>query len=60
MEEEEKMHFSYDLESSLTPAERKADEKLQKLCRMLRNPHYDVVIRDFFANKAYVEKSALF
>ena len=60
MEEEAKMHFSYDLEATLTPAERKADEKLQKLTRTLRNPHYDVVIRNFFENKKNVEKSALF
>lgn len=57
MKEEEKMHFSYDLEATLTKKERQANEKLTKLKEKLCNPKFNVVIRDFFENKEMVEKS---
>ncbi len=48
MEEEAKMHFSYDLEATLTQEERNADKKLKALTRMLANPNYNATIRDFY------------
>jgi hypothetical protein len=48
MKEEEEMHFSYDLEATLTDDERTANAKLTKLKSELVNPMYNVVIRDFY------------
>lgn len=60
MKEQEKMHFSYDLESSLTDAERHADKKLIQLKEELVNPMFNVVIRDFYDNRGKVESSKLY
>lgn len=54
------MHFSYDLEATLTDAERQADQKLTELKSELVNPMFNVVIRDFTDNRAKVESSKLF
>jgi adenosine deaminase CECR1 len=58
--EEEKMHFSYDLEATLTEEERKADQKLTQLKSELVNPLFNIVLRDFTENRAQVESSKLF
>ena len=60
MQEEQQMHFSYDLEAGLTKKERLANEKLTKLKAELCNPTFNVVIRDFFQHKKMVEESKLF
>jgi hypothetical protein len=44
------MHFSYDLELSLTAAERKADEALKKLKYELKNETYNITNLDFHEN----------
>eukprot|EP00352_Strombidinopsis_acuminata_P001978 CAMPEP_0176402914 /NCGR_PEP_ID=MMETSP0126-20121128/49670_1 /TAXON_ID=141414 ORGANISM="Strombidinopsis acuminatum, Strain SPMC142" /NCGR_SAMPLE_ID=MMETSP0126 /ASSEMBLY_ACC=CAM_ASM_000229 /LENGTH=305 /DNA_ID=CAMNT_0017780839 /DNA_START=120 /DNA_END=1037 /DNA_ORIENTATION=- len=60
IEEENKLRFSYDLEATFTDDERKADAKLKALYKELVTPNNNVVIRDFFENKARVENSKLF
>lgn len=60
IEEEAKMHFSYDLEASFSADERKAAAILQKYCDELANPDFNVAIRDFYANRKTVENSKLF
>ena len=55
MQEQEKLHFSFDLEADLTDAERSANQKLTKLKEELVNPMFNVVIRDFYNNRSKVE-----
>jgi hypothetical protein len=50
IEIEQKMHFSYDLESTFTDQERLANEVLSKLKAELKNDHYDITTLDFFQN----------
>lgn len=59
MEEEAKMHFSYDLEAGLTKEERDADVKLQKYIKELNRADYNASIRDFYNNRNTVETSQL-
>lgn len=48
---EKRMHFSYDLEETLTDEERAADLVLKKLAKNeLKNDLYNIVIHDYFAN----------
>jgi hypothetical protein len=54
------MHFSYDLEATLTDAERQADLKLTAMKAKLVNPEFNVVIRDFYDNRKLVEESQLY
>ena len=54
------MHFSYDLEGSLTSEERSADTKLTELKSKLVNPDYNVVIRNFYDTREQVETSKLY
>lgn len=51
MEEQEKLHFSYDLESTLTDAERSANTKIKAVKDQLINPMYSVVARDFYETR---------
>jgi uncharacterized membrane protein YgcG len=44
------MHFSYDLEDSLTPEENKANLILQRLIGHLKSDTYNAVIHDYFEN----------
>jgi hypothetical protein len=44
IEEEKKLHFSYDIRSNLTDAEKAADAKLQLLKDKLATPLHNVVI----------------
>ena len=50
MDIEKAMHFSYDLESTLTDEERVADEILKKLSAELKTDTYNTVIHDYFQN----------
>jgi hypothetical protein len=54
------MHFSYELEATLTEEERKADQKLQKYKDELVNPLYSAVVRDFYESRNKVESSTLY
>lgn len=54
------MHFSYDLEASLSQAERDADVKLTELKSKLANPMFNIVLRDFYDNFRKVEESKLY
>ncbi len=48
---EKQMHFSYDLEATLTDEERIADQILSKLkSKELKNDNYNTVIHDYFTN----------
>lgn len=48
---EKQMHFSYDLEATLTDEERIADQILSKLKQKeLKNDNYNIVIHDYFTN----------
>mmetsp|Transcript_22996 Transcript_22996/g.17437 ORF Transcript_22996/g.17437 Transcript_22996/m.17437 type:complete len:176 (-) Transcript_22996:2058-2585(-) len=48
MKIEEQMHFSYDLESSLTDEERQANAVLQQLKSELKNDTFDITNLDYF------------
>ena len=45
---EKRMHFSYDLESTMTDEERSADEKLISLKADLKNEYFNIANQDFF------------
>lgn len=60
MQEQEKLHFSYDLEASLTDAERSANLKIKAFKDQLITPMYSVVARDFYETRSQVEKSTLY
>lgn len=47
------MHFSYDLESTLTDEERAANEVLQRALRELRTDFYNASLHDYFDNYVY-------
>lgn len=57
--EEEKKHFSYDVKSKATDAERTANEKLQQLKSKMVTPTYNVTIQDFYKVKSEIEASQL-
>jgi hypothetical protein len=42
------MHFSYDLEDTLTEDERQVDEILKKLRLKLKDDNFNIVIHDYF------------
>lgn len=48
---EKKMHFSYDLENTLTDEERLADVILSKMRDTLKSDEYNIIIHDYFENK---------
>jgi uncharacterized membrane protein YgcG len=51
IEAEKRMHFSYDLEGSLTDEERIADQLLQKIFKAeLKSDTYNMVIHDYFTH----------
>jgi len=55
------MHFSYDLEATLTQEERDADVKLQEMCKIICDPDTrDRTIENFFVNKKFMENCRLF
>jgi hypothetical protein len=55
------MHFSYDLEASLTAEEHLASEKLRKLREeIVDEEKMNVCIHNFFENKEFIEKSKIF
>ena len=54
IEDENKLHFSYDLQVTQTEDEKLANEKLQKLKGDLLTPLYNVVLHNFFENKEAV------
>ena len=64
IEDEKKLHFSYDQHLTETEDEKLANEKLQKLKSSgpnpLLTPLYNVVLHNFFKNKEKVENSDLF
>ena len=48
---EKQMHFSYDLEATLTDEERLADKILAKLKKaQFKNDNYNIVLHDYFTN----------
>ena len=47
------MHFSYELEQSLTEDERKADEIFKKIKSELKNETYNITNLDYFDNFVY-------
>jgi hypothetical protein len=48
---EKRMHFSYDLEATLTDEERAADQILAEIKkRHFKHDNYNIVIHDFFKN----------
>lgn len=60
MAEEEKKHFSYDVKSKATDAEKAADAKLTKLKNQLVTPTYNVTIHDFYKVKESLESHQLY
>ena len=51
IEIEKKMHFSFDLEATLTDEERLADQILAKLKKeKFKNDNFNIVIHDYFEN----------
>lgn len=61
MDLDEKMHFSYDLEASLTEAEREADKKLHEMTRVINDPMtQDKTTLNFFEYKDELQESLLF
>ncbi len=49
---EKAMHFSYDLETTMTDNERKVSDILRKIASMtnLKNENYNIIIHDYFEN----------
>lgn len=48
---EKRMHFSYDLEATLTDEERVADQILAEIKkRHFKHDNYNIVIHDYFKN----------
>lgn len=61
IEADEKHHFSYDLEASLTQEERDADAKLKTIREVVANNHeLNRAIHSFYENKDIMEGSQLF
>jgi len=60
MAEEEKKHFSYDVKSQATDAERVANAKLTELKNSLVTPLYNVTIHDFYAVKDKLMQTQLY
>jgi hypothetical protein len=60
IKEDQKKHFSYDLEESLTPEERKANEKLQQIISLISQPKDDIILKNFYETKPIIEKSKLY
>lgn len=61
MEKEEKLHFSYGLEASLTDAERAADKLIcSEREEIANNEFLNRTIHNYFENKAVMEGSKLF
>ena len=60
MLEDQKKHFSYDLEAGLTSEERKANEKLKQIISQLSQPKDDIILKNFYDTKPIVEKSKLY
>jgi hypothetical protein len=61
VEKENKMHFSYALEASLTDAEREADKKIcEARDEVANNEYLNRTIHNYFENKAIMESSKLF
>ena len=60
MKEQEKLHFSYDLEASRPDAERSANLKIKTFKDQLITPMYSVVVRDFYETRSQVENSTLY
>jgi hypothetical protein len=58
--EDDKIHFSYDLESTLTEEERRAGEVMAHLKEQFKNPMYDATIHNFYAVKDELMKSKLY
>ena len=51
MDLEKRMHFSYDLEATLTDEERLADQILAKLKKEhFKNDNFNIVLHDYFEN----------
>lgn len=61
IEKEAQQHFSYELEATLTDAEREADKKLKEIReKVANNGELNRTIHDFFQNKEVMEGSELF
>ncbi len=58
--EGEKRHFSYDVKSKATDAERAANEKLKLLKDSLVTPTYNVTIHDFYKVQDGLMKTQLY
>lgn len=59
IEEEKKLHFSYEEHQNLNDTERAADEKLTQLKNKLATPIHNVVLHDFYDMKPEIEKTQL-
>lgn len=58
IEAEAKLHFSYDLEATLTDEERKAGLKLKQMREQLANNHeLNRTIHSFYDHKKHMEES---
>jgi hypothetical protein len=61
VEKENKLHFSYELEASLTDAERAANTKICEAREEIANNEFlNRTIHNYFTNKAVMETSKLF
>lgn len=60
MEDDEKLHFSYECHLTQTEDEKLANEKLQKLKGDLLTPLHNIVLHNYFEKKEQIEKSNLF
>lgn len=58
VEIEQKMHFSYDLEATLTEEERLVNDTLNLMRAEFKNDKNNTIIHDYFAN--YVTKLSVF
>ena len=54
------MHFSYDLEKTLTDKERRAAKVLEKFRDVVANRDKNLALRNFYENRKEVEDSKLF
>jgi adenosine deaminase CECR1 len=60
MEEERKLHFSYECQIVQTEDEKLANEKLMKLKTNFVTPLYNITLHDFYEVKPKLEKSQLY
>lgn len=60
MLDDDKIHFSFDLEHTLTDEERRASEVLAHLKEQFKNPMYDATIHNFYSVKDELMKSKLY